>query len=378
MQQRDYIGFGSIRNLRDILEENNVRNIFLVTGDKSYESCGAKKSIEGLTSGYHVVRFHKFEKNPRIEDIEKGIDSLRENDNDIVIAIGGGSVIDMAKSINALSVQSEAPIKYVKKEAELSEVPKPLVAIPTTAGSGSESTHFAVIYINKQKYSLAHDYISPHASIVDPTFTMNLPKNVTASSGMDALSQAIESYWCVNSTDESKEYANEAIDLILTNLVETYLQPIPQTRYALAKAAHLAGKAINITKTTAAHAISYPFTSYFNIAHGHAVALTLGEVLIYNSQVTSKDVQDPRGVSFVRQTIKDLYSKLGATDAIASKEIISGLMHSIGLKTQLSKLGIHLEQEIELILDNINIERLGNNPRSFTRESLKRILKNIN
>jgi alcohol dehydrogenase class IV len=349
----------------------------LVTGKDSYRICGAKEIIGELIEQYNVVRFFDFEKNPQIKDVRRGIKRFKEDEFDITIAVGGGSVIDMAKLISILSVQPDNPEKYVKKEKTIQNTPKPLIAIPTTAGSGSEATHFAVIYIGKKKYSLAHPYILPAVSIVDPTFTRNLPSHHTATSGTDALSQAIESYWSVNSNEESKKYAKGAITLLYENLIQVFDEPTNENRLRIATAAHLAGKAINISKTTAAHAISYPFTINYGIPHGHAVGLTLGEVLVFNSMITSTNCIDKRGVEFVKKTLEEIYLLLGAMNAKSAKNVLTGLMQKIGLKTRLSELKIDLYKEIDVILENVNLERLSNNPRQLNRESLEEILRRI-
>ena len=261
MKQEEYLGLGGIKHLEDILKNNHFENIFLVTGKDSYGSCGAEEAVYSLMSRYTFSRFCDFEVNPKIEDVERGISLFREKDYDMIVAIGGGSVLDIAKLIKILSPQSGKPKEYIKKEKEIEVQGMPLVAIPTTAGSGSEATHFAVVYIDKEKYSLAHDYILPEHAILDSKLTTNLPPKITASTGMDILSQAIESYWSVNSKDESKEYAQESISLVLNNLITAVNNPSPRSREFMLKASHLAGKAINITKTTAPHALSYPLTS---------------------------------------------------------------------------------------------------------------------
>ena len=196
MQQQEYVGFSSINNLSNILSKYNPRNIFLVTGRNSYEKSGAKKLIESILSGYRITYFYDFEVNPKLHDIEKGISIFNKNDCDFVIAVGGGSVIDVAKSINVLASNEGKPIDYIKTRRNIENKGKTLVAIPTTSGSGSEATRFAVVYIDKIKYSLEHDFLLSDYAIVDAQFTMNLPRSITASTGMDALCQAIESYWC--------------------------------------------------------------------------------------------------------------------------------------------------------------------------------------
>jgi alcohol dehydrogenase class IV len=338
--QKEYFGINSIRNLTNILKENKTKNIFLITGKKSYELSGAKEAIDNLLRNYNVTRFSEFDINPKIKDVEMGIELFKEKNYDVVIAVGGGSVIDMAKLINILSRQKKNAKKYIKKENKIKNKGSFLIAIPTTAGSGSESTHFAVVYIDKVKYSLANKLILPDVSIVDPNLMLSVPKKIAASCGIDALSQSIESYWCINSTEESKKYSIESIGLIKKNIVKAINKLSRESTYALAKAAHLSGKAINITKTTAPHAVSYPFTSYFGIPHGHAVGLTLGKFLIYNSKVTKKDVIDKRGEDYVKKTIKELNSLLGCKDSKCSNKKIEEIMHKIKLETNLKKLGI--------------------------------------
>lgn len=376
--QKEYFGFGSIKNLGEILAKHKPRNIFLVTGKSSYEKCGAKKAIEPYLDNYNAVNFHDFDVNPKLKDIEKGISIFKKKNCDFVIAVGGGSVMDVAKSINVLAANDGKPQEYIDRKLNLENKGKTLVAIPTTSGSGSEATRFAVIYINKIKCSLDHAFVVPDYAIFDPKFTMNLPEEITASAGMDALSQAVESYWCINSTDESKNYAKEAIKLAMSNLSDAVNSPSERSRGAMAKAAHLAGKAINISRTTSCHAISYPITSFFNVPHGHAVALTLGQMLIYNSRVAENDLLDKRGVDYVKTIIDEIVNLIGAGNAEEASGKISNLMKEIGLSTRLSELGIKTKKDIDTIIKNgFDPTRVKNNPRKLTENELRKILEEI-
>jgi alcohol dehydrogenase len=372
MIQKEYFGFGSISNLEKILINNKIKRIFLITGRKSYVSCGAEKVLNNLLKGYFVKRFFDFSSNPRSEDVAKGINIFKKGDYEIIIAIGGGSVIDMAKLIRVLSVQEKDFLDYINGKP-LDKKGINLVAIPTTSGSGSEITHFAVVYINGMKYSLSDKKIIPEYSIVDPRFTMNLPPKITAVTGMDAFSQAVESYWCVNSTDESKEYSARAIKLILSNLTYAVNYPSQSSRKAMAEAAHLSGKAINITKTTAPHALSYTFTSKFGIPHGHAVALTLGQILKYNTEVTKKDCNDKRGTDYVKDMFTELCSIMGCANIDEAKDKIQRLLTTTGLECNLKELGLG-EKEVEEIADNVNYERLKNNPRKLSKKDILDLL----
>lgn len=378
MKQKEYLGYNSIRNICSILSKHGPKKIFLVSGKASYVGSGAKAILDRFLKKYSVYHFNDFNPNPKAEDIVKGISLFNKTKCDLVIAVGGGSVIDAAKSINLLAANKGNPIGYVLKRRRIEAKGKPLIAIPTTSGSGSEATMFAVVYIAKTKYSLEHEFMLPDYAIVDPQFTLNLPKAITASTGMDALCQAIESYWSVNSTDESKRYAKKAIKIAIKNLEKAVNSPSKKSRDAMSKAAHLAGKAINISKTTACHAISYPITSYFKVSHGHAVALTLPLMLAYNSSVKENDLLDKRGIDHVRNVIDEIIGIIGAKNPEDAGKIISDLMEKIGLKTRLSDLGIKRENDINLIIKNgFNPDRVKNNPRLLTEAALRVILDSL-
>src|SRR3989344_471040 len=197
MSQKEFIGPNAIGKLADILSEVRPNNIFLVAGKSSYKTCGAEKKLEKLLKNFNLVYFNGFLPNPNINDVNNGIALFKKSKPDFVIAVGGGSVIDIAKAVNIISCQTGKPEDYIKGRALIERQGKPLVAVPTTSGSGSEATHFAVVYINGKKYSLAHHFIMPDYAIVDANLTLSLPIRITAETGMDALSQAIESYWAV-------------------------------------------------------------------------------------------------------------------------------------------------------------------------------------
>jgi len=378
MRQKEYIGAGTVTNLKGILSEHNPSSIFLVTGRASYGRSGAKSALGSILKNYDVVHFSDFDVNPKIEDIEKCLKIFKENNCDFVIAVGGGSAIDTAKLINVFSANSGKPVDYIENKKNIENKGKPLVAIPTTSGSGSEATQFAVVNIGKKKCSLTHEFIIPDYVIVDSRLTMSLPKYQTACTGIDALGQAIESYWCINSTEKSKKYAAEAIKLVMGDLTEAVKNPSGKSREGMAKAAYLAGQAINISKTTSCHAISYPITSYFGIPHGHAVALTLAPMLAYNSNVSEEDILDKRGIDYVKNTIKEIANLIGEETVERACEKITDLMGRIGLDAKLDELGIKADGDIKIIVKNgFNPDKVKNNPRKLTKEELIKILGGI-
>jgi len=377
MIQISHIGEGSVSYLKDILKKLQTKNILLVTGKKSYNSSHAKKILAKELSGYKIARFSDFATNPKLLDVQGGIKRFSKSNIDVVIGIGGGSVIDMAKCIAVLSRQTGPVRDYVLGKKTLENGGIPLIAIPTTAGSGSEATQFAVVYIKKTKYSLDSPYILPSYAIVDSRFTYDLPSHLTATSGMDALSQAVESYWSIHSTNTSKEYAKKAISIISKNLTASVNNPTKKNRLEMSKAAHLAGMAINISRTTACHAISYPITSFFKIPHGHAVALTLSSMLGYNTGVTEDDLNDSRGIAYVKKSLNEISKLLGVTTIVDAQQKLNELLASIHLSRRLRTLKIK-KSDIETIIENgFNPQRVGNNPRRLTKRALRKILFSI-
>jgi alcohol dehydrogenase len=373
--QEEFINKGSIKYIQYIVNKLNVKKILLVTGKKSFSLCGAKNKIDILLKNINFVKFNNFKSNPSLEDVECGIKLLRESNPGLIVAIGGGSVIDMAKMINIFSVQKDIDLMdYIEDSALIKKKGAPLVAIPTTIGTGSEATHFAVVYVDKVKYSLAHQFMLPDYVIVDTELSCNLPKNIVASSGMDALSQAVESYWAVKSTNESKEYASEAIVLALGSIKDA-VKGDKKARMMMSKAAYLAGKAINITTTTAPHAISYPITTYFGLQHGHAVALTLGKFFVINNNFHYSDLIDVRGEEYLKNNMMELFILFGTSSALECRDKWYEIMKSINLESNMHNVGIKSSSDIEDIINNVNIERLENNPIKIRKNELKKIFQ---
>lgn len=365
----------SSEELKNLISKYSANKIFLVTGKASYEKSGAKEFMESALQNKECVRFSDFEENPKYEDALMGTTIFLESDCDLIIAIGGGSSMDMAKLIRGFAVNKGANnLEIIEGSRKIPMKGKPLIMIPTTAGTGSETTHFAVVYYKKRKYSVAHRYIFPEIAILNPVLTMSQPKYLTACSGLDALSQAIESFWSVNSTNESEKYAKEAISLLIHALPKAVNAPDKKNREMVMKGAHLAGKAINISKTTGAHAVSYAFTTFYGIPHGHAVFLTLPEFFEYNNEVSIDDLNDIRGIEHVRSTIQGLCRLFNVRSASEGKEFLKNFAHIIGIELSLEKLNI-IDYK-DKIANNVNIERLGNNPRKISKQGLMALLEN--
>jgi len=361
-------------NITSLAEEVNClcpKTILCVTGSSSYAASGAKVLVDRLFGKYNIVSFNNFSVNPKLEELKNGIALCRDVEIDFIVAIGGGSVIDMAKLMRC----------YVNSSIELTESVKtnkvpikqkiPFAAIPTTAGSGSESTHFAVVYIDGNKYSLSHASILPDYVLLAPSLTYGSPSYLTACSGADALCQAIESYWSVQSTEESRGYARRSI-LLLWQYLSLAIENDFEARNKVMLAANLAGRAINISFTTAAHAYSYGLTTYAGIPHGHAVSLTLPYFFDLNMKVLQDNCNDKRGAEFVKERIGELLYFLECTteNAVA---ILSSFFYSIfGEMNDEAKERItsYIRGQVTL---SVNVQRLQNNQAKVTKEDIEGI-----
>ena len=370
-----YFEDGAIAQVAQILQRLSAKKLFFVMDASAYTASGADKCLEPYLQTRSVTRFSNFELNPKLADIERGVHLLRETDTDIVVALGGGTAIDLGKLIGTLAYQEGSARDIITGRDSIQKTSPPLLAIPTTAGTGSEATHFAVAYVDREKYSVAHPAMLPAYTIVDPTLTLSLPADITAATGLDAFCQALESIWAVGATDESVAYATEALRLAFQQLPNAVNNPTVKARRSMCRAAHLAGKAINISKTTSSHALSYSITENYGVPHGVAVALTLSPMLAYNAKVTAADCNDPRGPTHVLDRIRLILDLLECEDIAAACGKIEGLISRVGCPTSLRKLGIKSDAQILKIVNQVNAHRLSNNPRQSDSESLFTVLK---
>ena len=370
--QQSLLGIDSFFNLREILKKYNAKSIFLIRSKDSYERCGAKSKFDTIINelDFKIEEFCDFSINPKIEDVEKGLGILMSLKSSIIIAIGGGSVLDMAKLIRFFnSFHGEIKSSFFTQTHKLI----PLITIPTTAGSGSEATHFAVVYKDKIKYSVAHPDILADIAIVDPTFTYNLPPYITACTGFDALSQAIEAFWNVNASEESDYYAEKAINLLWDNLPLVVKDSNHiEARNAICEGAHFAGNAINITKTTAPHAFSYPFTTFYGYPHGHAVALTFPFFMQLNFCTSHEQLNSKLKIERHHEKMKRLFGLLRIRNEFCATEIMKEYITSLGLSFNLPE-----NFDLELITKNINAQRIANNPCVIDEQLARRVIMNL-
>lgn len=360
---------GAIQEVQTILTHLNPQKIFLVTGKQSFKDCGAEKKLQWLMHDYQVTHFNDFNTNPSKSDVEKGMLSFNKENCDLIISVGGGSPIDMAKLINYYHNNDKVTI--TKEEVtNVNFKPVTHICVPTTAGSGSESTHFAVMYVGDEKYSIAHKHLIPDYAFIDSELHYHQTPYQKAVSGIDALAQSIESFWSILATDESKIYSRKALELVWNNLPNVVHRCDKIAHLKMAVGANLAGRAINIAKTTAPHAMAYTFTKKIGLAHGHAVALTLAYFFALNLE----DLSDDNSLSEVKLNI---FHIIGCKSANDGKKRISDFLNMLNLETKLSKLSLLNKEDYFTISKNVNIQRLANNPRSISAADIEKAIEEI-
>ncbi len=340
----------------------------LLVVDSSFPFLSIKENIEAM--GIQYVTFDKFTPNPLYEDVCKGVDVLNKENCDTIIAVGGGSAMDVAKCIKLYCKMSKDKL-YLDQEYKDTGVK--LIAIPTTAGTGSESTRYAVIYYDNKKQSVTHDSIIPDVAILEPEVLKTLPLYQKKCTMMDALCQSIESWWSVNSTDESKTYSKKAVETIMRWWREYIFENTDDSQKHIMEAANYAGRAICITQTTAPHAFSYKMTSIYGLPHGHAVAISLPEIWQYMLDNTNKCI-DRRGKVYLEHIFQEIATTMGTRNSAEAISCFRDMLKEMSLSYPTSE---DRKAELNILATSVNPIRLRNNPVGLDTDTILSIYDSI-
>lgn len=357
-------GVGSFKRLGVEAESLGGRKLLLVT-DRNLIRIGLAEEARIMLEerGFLVEVYGEVEAEPRIENAERIAEKAREGGFDLVVGVGGGSVMDMAKvaSIavtNPGSMRSYVGVGFVRKPG----IPK--ILVPTTAGTGSEVTDVAVVTLPEEKVKTA--IISPYmlgdTAIVDPKLTYTMPPKLTASTGVDALSHALEAMMSVNSNLITDALALEAVRLIFKHLREAYRSGSPESRYGMSLAALTAGMAFSNTGVCLAHALAYTFAVSHHTPHGVSCGLALPYAFKFNASAISQKLPRIAEAMELRASEED-EDRIGEVIV----EAILNLLKDVGLPRRLRELGIPRE-ELPTMADRLlSMKRLlSRNPRPVT------------
>ena len=364
MPTRVVFGDGALSRLPEVVDDSAARVLVIATG--SMGRLGVLDRVEDMLGRDRTVLYGHVSPSPTPEVVDEVTAVCRDEGCDAVVAIGGGSAIDVGKCVAILQANPGDTRDYLMRKVEIETPGVPFVAVPTTAGTGSEVTPWATVWDMevRRKYSLEHRWMFPTASLVDPSLTSSLPPYQTATSGMDALTQAVEAYWSRNSQPVSDMYALAAVRKIFGSLEDACNAGGATARSAMAEGSLLSGLAFSNTKTTICHSLSYPMSAHFDVPHGQAVSITLAPMLEWNAEAISDRLQP-------------LLEAMGATSVDEASSRIRSLMTGIGLATDLRSMGLDRD-DVELILEEgFYADRADHNPRQVTVEDAREILYGI-
>jgi len=345
-------------DIKKFINDNSFKKIFVLCGKKSFVTSGAEIFFKELLINKEIRLFYKNSELPILEELIKIITDIKSFKPDLILAVGGGAVIDYAKIANVVDVRDDLADLIVSYSYPFTKKYTKLAVIPTTAGSGAEVTSNAVIYVDSIKHSFESELLIPDNFFLIPEFLMSAPNKIKASAGFDAIAQALESLVSKKSTNQSVEFASKSLRVSVNSYISFINDPNLKNATEMSIASNLAGKAISISKTTAPHATSYPFTSLFNISHGHAVGLFFENFFKFNfdnlnRSETSFDLKKRFDLIF------DLFDVKNINDFNSKITLIK---KQAKLEDNLEILNIDIKQNSEKIIKGINLLRLGNNP----------------
>jgi alcohol dehydrogenase class IV len=362
-----HFGQGSLERLPQELKQWNPHSILLVS-DPGVLKAGITAKVETLIvdAGYRVTIFSEVEPDPRIEIAEACANAARSCKADVIIGVGGGSAMDIAK-VAAVLAYSKQPIHSMFGIEQVNAAGLALILVPTTAGTGSEVTHIAILSDEQEhlKKGIVSKFLFPRLAIVDPLLTLGVPAAVTAASGMDALLHAVEAFTSKNANDLSDTLARRAMRLISENLRDAYQNGQNlEARTGMLEGSMLAGMAFANAGVTAVHAFAYPIGAEFHIPHGVANSIMMGPVLTFNIS------GNPAKFAEVAECISEKIDGTSVQDrAELSVAIMKQLAHDIDIPKNLSSFGVRKEHIPSLADGVLKVTRLlANNPRAITRD----------
>ncbi|MEA3400080.1 MAG: iron-containing alcohol dehydrogenase [Armatimonadota bacterium] len=356
-------GPGVRRQLPGVVSELGESPV-LVT-DSGLAELPLMEEIRGIL-GPDAPLFAEVEPNPTVGMVDALVKTIRDEEIDVVVAAGGGSSMDCAKVACSVAVQGGLARQYHSEGATLDDRHLPLIAMPTTAGTGSEVTPNAVLGDPEKgvKAPLVHDNFYPTVALIDADVTASMPPMVTASTGFDALAHAVEGYWSKNHQPICDLFALEAVRLVFEHLPGALQEPGDmEAREGMSMAALLGGLAFQAPQNAAVHACSFPFSATYHLPHGTACAMTLDHFIRFNAPAMGE-----RGQALARAA--------GCGDMLELADEVARMKAASPLPTTLDEIGVE-EEDIDEIVESSFHPLMDNNPREVAPDQLREIYRSM-
>ena len=364
---RVIFGSGKLSELSTVIEElaGPEARVFLVTGRRSLREQGVLPRIVDQVGATRLTVFDRVIPFPSPQVVDSALEACRASSSQVVVAVGGGSVIDVAKLVGMLMTNAGTLRDYISGERKISRSGIPLVAIPTTSGSSSEVTPGTALWDweAKRSFNLRHHLLFPAVAIVDPELAMSMPRSLAAVTGMDAFTSAFESYWSLDAEPVADALDLEVIRLMAANLEASCNQGNLESRSSCALAATMSGIAYTNSPPNVCHAIGSPLTIFWNVAHGQAVGITLPVLLKWTAPAIS-------------HKLPALWRALGVTNLAEATARIVEIMERCGLETRLPGLGVEPDG-LETLLEHTRWDRVKALPMPLGREDLRGLLHEL-
>ena len=363
--QKIYRVYDALGSVGEIIAEYGAKHPFLVCGSSARRFPLWGNMVDSIGE---LTVFSNFGPNPTYDSVVEGAELFKSNGCDFLISIGGGSAMDVAKAVKLFSAMDDG-CDYLTQSHKPSNVVH--LAVPTTAGTGSESTAFSVIYRDGDKKSLENPVMIPDIVLLDAALLATLPEYQKKCAFLDAMGQCIESIWAVGANDESQDYAQTGLKLLL-EYADGYFRGDVFAAQQVHLAANFSGRAINISKTTAAHAMSYGITALCKIPHGHAVAMALPVVwqeLLVKMDKGNTQNTNTKSIYLALDRIDRCFGAFSHTSALSAYlAVYKGL--------SLARPAIEPDQIIQLA-QTVNLQRLKNMPVQFSQDEIHKMYNQI-
>lgn len=358
-------GKGKIAEIKTLAGEMKCKRGILVA-DPFFLKNGLADQILKKNDGILCSVFGDLSPNPDVEEVDACARLIQVQQIDFVAALGGGSAMDCAKAAATIALTGDSIRKYHGTGEKVPQEHLPMIAIPTTAGTGSEVTCVSVLtdHTGHKKSPIVSDGFYPEYAIIDPELTYTMPPKVTAGTGIDVLSHALEGYWSKGHQPICDACAVHASRLVFKYLYRAFQNPEDEeAREKMCEASVIAGLAFTLPKTTASHACSFPLTNIYHIPHGEACGLTLD----YFAKI-NQDAENGR--------VKEFAQKLGFENVEDMAEAIHELKESMGLRNDLKDLHLS-DQDIDELVKISRHPNLYNNPIDITDEMLREMYESM-